>query len=235
MGIIRRDAKIREIPVGRLIQSYEGSPVFNEAMREVLREKLDGNLVMNIFDAASKTDIEIHVAHTKAPSALARLIVEEKTRFEVIGEITDEDEILAMIEERLLSKKFRLVCMANGDWNSIRTLSTLEEDVRCPVCSSKMIAALFPTDEEFVKVVGKKVAGKPLSKAEEKKYRAGGLTATLLSTYGKRALLVLAGRGLGPTAASRILHPGLTDKRALLKAIAEAEKEYARTRPFWGN
>ncbi|NHI83357.1 MAG: DEAD/DEAH box helicase [Candidatus Thorarchaeota archaeon] len=235
MGIIRRDAKIREIPVDRLIRSYENSPVFDEAMREVLSEKLDGNLVMRTFDRASRNEIEIHVVHTKVPSALARLIVEEKTRFEVIGEITDEDEILAMIEERLLSKKFRLVCMANGDWNSVRTLSTMEDDVRCPVCNSKMIAALFPTDDEFVKVVGKKVAGKPLSKAEEKKYRAGGLTATLVSTYGKRTLFVLAGRGLGPTAASRILHPGLTDRRSLLKAIAEAEKEYARTRPFWGN
>jgi ATP-dependent Lhr-like helicase len=235
MGIIRRDAKIREIPIGRLIQSYEGSPVFDEAMREVLSEKLDSALVVDVFDAVSRNEIAIDVAQTKGPSALARLIVEEKTRFEVIGEITDEDEILAMIEERLISKKFRLVCMANGDWNSVRTVSTLEESIQCPVCNSKMIAALFPTDTDFVKIVAKRVTGKTLSKDEDKKYRAGGLTATLVSTYGKRALLVLAGRGLGPTTASRILHPGLTDRRALLREIAEAEREYARTRPFWGN
>ncbi|MFX1369461.1 MAG: DEAD/DEAH box helicase [Promethearchaeota archaeon] len=235
MGIIRRDAKIREIPVQKLIQSYEGTPVFEEAMREVLSEKLESALVADVFERASNGKIELHVVETKKPSSLARLIVEEKTRFEVVGEITDEDEVLAMIEERLLAKKFRLVCMAKGDWNSVRTVSTLDDEVRCPVCNSKMIAVLFPTDTEFTKIVAKKVAGKPISRSEEKKYQAGGLTASLVSNYGKRALLVLAGRGLGPSTASRILRPGLVERHALLKEIANAEREYARTRPFWGD
>jgi ATP-dependent Lhr-like helicase len=57
--------------------------------------------------------------------------------------------------------------------------------------------------------------------------------ATLVSNYGKRALLVLAGRGIGATTAARILKPGLTDRHSILREIAKAEKEYARTRPFW--
>jgi ATP-dependent Lhr-like helicase len=235
MGIIRRNAKVREIPVRGLIHAYEDSPVFDEAMREVLEEKLDESKVMSVFDGIVDNEISIHTVRTKTPSALARLIVEEKSRFEVIGEITDEDEVLAMMEERLLSHRFRLVCMGSGDWNSVRTVSSLEDRVSCPVCGSTMIAVLHQKNTEFTKIVRKQVAGKPLTRDEDKKYKAGGLTATLVSDYGKRALLVLSGRGVGPKTASRILRPGLDDRHSLLKEIAKAEKEYARTRPFWSD
>ncbi|MHA2071637.1 MAG: hypothetical protein ACW985_07605, partial [Candidatus Thorarchaeota archaeon] len=233
MGIIRRDAKMREIPIKRLVKAYEGSPVFDEAMREVLDEKLDEKRVAGIFERGSSGELGVNIARTESPSHLARLIVEEKTRFEVIGEISDEEEVLAMMEDRLLSKRFRLVCMAKGDWDSTRTVSTMDDIVKCPVCESRMIAVLPPTDKDFTKIVAKRVAGKPLTKSEEKKYRAGGLMATLVSDYGKRALLVLAGRGIGATTAARILKPGLIDRHSILREIAKAEKEYARTRPFW--
>ncbi|MHA2431849.1 MAG: DEAD/DEAH box helicase, partial [Candidatus Thorarchaeota archaeon] len=78
MGIIRRDARVREIPIRKLIRAYEGSPVFDEAMREVLEEKLDESRVMRIFDGAESREIDVHIARTEVPSALARLIVEEK-------------------------------------------------------------------------------------------------------------------------------------------------------------
>jgi ATP-dependent Lhr-like helicase len=233
MGIIRRDAKMREIPVKRLIKAHDGSPVFDEAMREVLDEKLDENRVIDIFERVGSDELKVDIVSTESPSHLARLIVEEKTRFEVIGEISDEEEVLSMMEDRLLAKRFRLVCMAEGDWDSTRTVSTMDDAVECPVCRSRMIAVLPPTDKEFTKIVAKRVAGKPLTKAEEKKYKAGGLMATLVSDYGKKALLVMAGRGIGATTAARILKPGLVERHALLKEIAKAEREYARTRPFW--
>ncbi|MHA1905825.1 MAG: DEAD/DEAH box helicase [Candidatus Thorarchaeota archaeon] len=233
MDIIKRDSKIREVPVTWLIKSYEKTPVFEEAMREVLNEKLDETRVVGLFDSVTSGKIAIHIAETDAPSPLARLIVEEKTRFEVMGEITDENEVLRMMEERLLAKKFRLVCMGKGDWNSVRTVSTLDDEIRCPICGSKMIAAVRPVDDELVKVVRKRIQGKPLSKEEEKAFKAGGLIADLVARYGRHALFVLAGRGIGPRTASRLLRPGMTDRLTALKAVAEAEKEYERTKPFW--
>jgi ATP-dependent Lhr-like helicase len=188
---------------------------------------------MNVFDRYSNGKLQVHIVSTKAPSPLARLIIEEKTRFEVMGEITEEDEVLRMMEERLLSKKFRLICMAADHWNSVRTLSTLDDDVRCPICESKMIAAISPTKKDFPKIVAKRVRGERLTKSEEKEQRAASLIAELVSRYGKTALMVLAGRGIGATTASRILRPGLKDRLEILRAIAKGELQYERTRPFW--
>ncbi len=233
MDIIRRDSKIREVPVKRLIKSFEDTPVYEEAIREVLNEKLDESRAISFFEDVSSGKIGVHTVNTGAPSPLARLIVEEKTRFEVMGEITDENEVLRMMEERLLAKKFRLVCMGKGDWNSVRTVSTLDDEVSCPICGSKMIAAVRPSDDELVKVVRKRIQGKSLNKDEEKAFKAGGLIADLVARYGRHALFVLAGRGIGPRTASRLLRPGMTDRLSSLRAVAEAEKQYERTKPFW--
>jgi ATP-dependent Lhr-like helicase len=233
MDVIRRDAKSKEIPVRYLIKSFEGSPVFDEAMREVLEEKMDQKRALEVFTRYSNGKLKIDVVKTATPSPLARLIIEEKTRFEVMGEITEEDEVLRMMEERLLSKQFRMVCMAHGHWDSIRTISTFEETVECPICNSKMIAVLSISEKDFTKLIAKRVRGESLTKGEEKRYNAAALTAELVSRYGKTALLVLAGRGIGATTASRVLEPGLKERLEILRAIAKAELQYERTRPYW--
>ncbi len=233
MDVIRRDAKSREIPVKYLIKSFEGTPVFDEAMREVLEEKMDQKRALEVFTRFSKGELKVHVVKTATPSPLARLIIEEKTRFEVMGEITEEDEVLRMMEERLLTKQFRLVCMAQGHWDSIRTISTFEDVVECPICGSKMIAVLPISEKDFIKLIAKRVRGVSLTKDDEKRYNAAALTAELVSRYGKNALLVLAGRGIGATTASRILQPGLTGRLEILRAIAKGELQYERTRPYW--
>ncbi|MGD2073187.1 MAG: hypothetical protein PVG65_06840, partial [Candidatus Thorarchaeota archaeon] len=82
-------------------------------------------------------------------------------------------------------------------------------------------------------ILTKRKSGRQLSPDEEKEYKRAALMAELVSRYGKKALLVLAGRGVGVRTASRILKPGLTNRLEILKEIAKAEKEYAKTRPFW--
>ncbi|TFF86390.1 DEAD/DEAH box helicase, partial [Candidatus Thorarchaeota archaeon] len=218
MDVIRRDTKLREIPVRLLITIYEDTPVFEEAMREVIADKMDEQRTMEVFDRISKGDLELYIVTTDHPSPLARLILEERTRFEVMGEITDEDEVLRMMEERLLSRRFRLLCV-NNHWDSVRTVSTLEEDVSCPVCGSRMILATHPSQKDLGKVLAKASKGEKLFQTEKKEYRRAMLTASLISEYGKTALMVLAGRGIGPDTASRILRPGRLARGDLLREI----------------
>ncbi|TFG13466.1 DEAD/DEAH box helicase [Candidatus Thorarchaeota archaeon] len=233
MGIIRRTAKFKEIPSRRLIDVFESSPVFDEAMKEILREKLDENRMLEVFEKIDTGEIQTVISKRKQPSLLARLIIEEKTRFEVMGEISDEDEVLRFLEERLLSRKFRLICMAKNDWNSVRTISTLDDEITCPICNSRMIAAVRERVKNLPTILRKVKAGEMLSGEEKKRYENASLTASLVAQYGKKALLALAGRGIGPTTASRVLRPGQTDRLTLLHSIAKAEQEYERTRPFW--
>ncbi|MHA1771439.1 MAG: DEAD/DEAH box helicase [Candidatus Thorarchaeota archaeon] len=233
MRIIKKDARIKEIPVKYLINAYSETPVFYEAMQEVLREKMDENRVGDIFEDVAAGKRKLVIVRTEKPSPLARLILEGRSRFEVMGELTDEDEILRLLETRLRSSRLRLVCLT-GDWDSVRTISTLDDPIACPLCGSKLIAVTSTSDTSLRAIIRKRKRGKTLSKEEEKKFRSAMLSATMVSTYGKLALLTMAGRGIGPTTASRILTPSSAkDRLQLLRAIAKAEKTYAQTRQFW--
>ena len=58
-------------------------------------------------------------------------------------------------------------------------------------------------------------------------------TADLVITYGKRAVVTLSGRGIGPETAARILSKLPKNEEALLRAIFEAEKQFSRTKKYW--
>ena len=57
--------------------------------------------------------------------------------------------------------------------------------------------------------------------------------AELVRTHGHDAILCLMGRGIGEETATRILRGPDGDRIRLLRAIHNAELQYARTRPFW--
>ncbi len=233
MGIVKRNARLRDIPVGRLIESYVDSPVFEEAMEEVLSEKMDPMLIGNVIDRVREGTVEITTVRTEKPSTLARLIVEHKTRFEMITEVTGEEDVLRLLEERLLSRRMRLVCM-RGDWESIRTVSTLDDTVRCTRCGSTLVAVTNTTDKDLKQLIARVQRGESLTRNERRRYERAALSSSLVATYGKVAVMVLAGRGIGPETASRILRPGNVEHRlTLLRAVARAERDYARTHQYW--
>jgi len=74
--------------------------------------------------------------------------------------------------------------------------------------------------------------GERLTGSEERVVRAAQQSAILVMSYGKRALLCLAGRGVGPAAATRILG-SCRSYEELVREIAKAEASYARTREYW--
>ena len=91
-----------------------------------------------------------------------------------------------------------------------------KHELVCPQCNSRMVALLHPME------VDKEISAKKLTKS-----------ASLAKSHGERAALVIAGRGIGPDTAGRILRKQLGDDSDLVKAIIEAEITYARTRRFW--
>ena len=51
--------------------------------------------------------------------------------------------------------------------------------------------------------------------------------------HGKKAAMVLVGRGVGPDTAARILARYHLEEAELLRDILAAEVSYARTKKFW--
>ena len=108
----------------------------------------------------------------------------------------------------------------------------LPENIRCPFCKSKLIAATFWSDMELKNIIERKLRGSALSKDEEMKFDRAWKIASLINNFGNLAVFVLSGHGIGADTCARILR-NYIDDGSLLKTIYETEKQYVMTRGFW--
>ena len=84
-----------------------------------------------------------------------------------------------------------------------------------------------------MKIVKKKLRKKRVTEEEEKEWLKGWKNASLIQDNGKRAVIALAGRGVGPTTAIRIFRRHCKSEDDFYLNILKAERDYTRTRMFW--
>src|SRR5256886_15440316 len=53
----------------------------------------------------------------------------------------EEASIIDVVKSRLLSTKWRLLCMNCGEWDGIRKVDNLQDKIRCPKFFFKLTAA----------------------------------------------------------------------------------------------
>ena len=99
----------------------------------------------------------------------------------------------------------------------------------CQNCGGNMIALLKEYDREKIKLLKKE---KPTPE-EKKDIQRIVRNANIVNENGRRACMTLAGRGIGPDAASRILRTMYTDEDDFLRNILAAEVLYAKNKRFW--
>jgi ATP-dependent Lhr-like helicase len=73
-----------------------------------------------------------------------------------------------------------------------------------------------------------------LSIDENHKFERAWKVASLINNFGKKALIVLAGYGIGADTAARILR-NYIDEKEIYRSIYEAERQYVTTRGFWND
>jgi ATP-dependent Lhr-like helicase len=76
------------------------------------------------------------------------------------------------------------------------------------------------------------VPAKETLRKNKREYRRVYKNASLVATYGKDAIIVMAGYGIGVDTAARILRKQKKGDE-LLEEIIKAEITYSKTRQFW--
>ncbi|MEM3585879.1 MAG: DEAD/DEAH box helicase [Candidatus Jordarchaeaceae archaeon] len=233
-GAVEKNKESYQISPRKLATIFSNTPIEEETIRELLTEKLDVERTENVLKAIKDGRVQVIFRKMKKASPLTEIAIQGEIR-EVVSPETPVSELINTVKGRLLSKKVKIVCaLASCEgWETVRTVESLPEKPQCPKCGSRLLAVLSPEDSEFGRVLKKRKREEKLSNEEEKILKKGIKTANLVLDYGKQAIICLAGRGIGPRAASRILSRELRTENDLYRAILEAEKEFVRTREFW--
>ncbi len=233
-GVVGRDVKLSSAK--RLSKLLEGSLMERAAVEEVLVDKLDAVRLSEVLKkvASGEVAIEVYEGSLEAGvSPMAYYIIDAAAPHGIMPPAKPVRLLLDMLKQRLMEKDVKLLCMFCGQWESVRKVGYLPEEIKCPRCGAKFVAVTWKGDEELARALRKHLKKQRLTKEEQEALRRGQLSAGLVLTYGRKAAIAMAAKGVGPHTASRILGRPHRSEDDFYLDILQAEREYAATRAFW--
>lgn len=224
-GIIRKDADYRELNMTKLMQSFEHTPVMEETLEKTIWETMDIERTEEVLRRIRSGELEI----VYAPMSRIGKKALDSTR-ELYKPSRADRSILLALRKRLMEEEFTMLCLnCEARW---KTKAAREgRRIRCWKCSSPMVAAV--SGYELDRVPKHLHSAKKMSEQNIRDVRKLRKNANLVMEFGQKALIVLAGRGIGPDSAARILSKQASTEEELLKDVLEQEIIFARTKRFW--
>jgi ATP-dependent helicase Lhr and Lhr-like helicase len=229
-GIVARNVKFDKLNINKIVTTYASSPIYEETMREIFLEKMDLAGAAEVLEKIKSGTIAITMS--EGLSYLGELGLSQQFS-DVMKPRMPEKEISRAFRRRLLLTKVRLICVNCGEYNLVKTVRNVEQEPECPKCGSRLIAVVSKGKHGAQEIVRKKLKKKELTKEELAEFQTIRRSADLVIVYGRRAVEVMAGHGVGPQTAARILSMLQTNKEQFYKDILAAEKNFARTKIYW--
>lgn len=233
-GMISREA-VYDKKVARMIYDrYSKTPVSAESIRELVHDKYEMAQTQQVLDSIKAGTIKIHWVEVTEFSDLAKTIIEHSGKMAGMTPLSVEKGVIELVKERLDKTKHRLVCIRCGKWERVMETKDVPEEVSCPSCRSRLVTATFWSDDEMSRIIRTRLAGGKLTPEQNHKFERAWKVASLINNFGKKALIVLAGHGVGADTAARILRNYVDDEQ-VYRSIYEAERQYVITRGFWAD
>lgn len=230
-GIVGRGAIYERKSARFLYERYSKTSLVDEALRELFHDKYDLKNSDKILKKIRDNDIEVKWLEVDNFSKLAEPILDHTSKYYSSPANLDKG-ILDLVKARLEKTKHRLICARCGKWEKVVQTSEIKNILACPYCKGRQITTTYYSDYDLPKIIRKKHEGKKLSSDEKHKFVRAWKVGSLVESFGKIAITVMSGYGVGADTAARILR-NMVDEEHLFKQIYEAERQYVVTRGFW--
>jgi len=209
----------------RLLTALADTPVYDEALREVFHADLAAPETADLLEGVQHGSTDLAIARERTPLGTAGRSA--GTEF-LVPDNADAD-VIETVRERIRDDRVILFCLHCTEWKQTTKVRRVRDQPECPDCGSTRIAALNPWDDETVAAVRATEKDDEQERRTERAHRAG----SLVQTHGKRAVIALAARGVGPHNAARIINKLREDEDEFYRDVLKQEREYARTQSFW--
>lgn len=232
-GLVDKNAIYDKRMARFIYDRYSKTPISKESLRELIHDKFDVQSTQEILQKIRSKEISIHWLDLSAFSPLANSIIEHHAKSSS-SPLSIERGVLELIKERLEKTKHRLICIRCGKWERLVETREISESISCKKCGSKLITTTFSSDYELTKIILSKLKGSEINSEQNHKFERAWKTASLINNFGKKAITVLSGYGIGVETAARILRNYVDDEN-LYKNIYDAERQYVTNRGFWND
>ncbi|MDE1862662.1 MAG: DEAD/DEAH box helicase [Thaumarchaeota archaeon] len=230
-GIVGREAVYDRKAARFLHDRYSRTPLGREALRELYHDKYDIGGAAGVLVRIRNGEVPLRWFEVDGFSRLAEPILDHTTKYYSSPASLDKG-VLDLVKARLGKTKHRLVCMRCGGWEKVVETCEVAGVLSCPHCRSRQVSATFYSDYDLPKIVQKKAAGKKITAEENHKFNRAWKVSSLIENFGRTALVVLSGYGVGADTGARILR-NMVGEEEMYRQIYEAERQYVTTRGFW--
>lgn len=230
-GLVEKNAVYDKRLSRYIYDRYSKTPISKESLRELVHDKFDVKATEDILRKIRNKEISIHWLDLTHFSPLAQSVIEHHSKASS-SPLSIEKGVLELIKERLDKTKHRLICIRCGKWERLVETREVMGSISCRLCGSKLITTTFSSDYELSRIILNKLKGSEINSDQNHKFERAWKTASLINNFGKKALTVLSGYGIGVETAARILRNYVDDEN-LYRSIYDAERQYVITRGFW--
>jgi len=222
-GAVDPDADYERISLSRLAGLFEGTVVQKETYRELFSVYMDAGSAAEIVRSVRDGETEVLIAPVSILGAAGLFSSKDQ-----VPPPSADKAVIATLKKRLDEQEVVLACMHCRKWKSRTQVSRVPDKPKCPLCGAGLIAAIKPWDEPLLALAGKKQKNGEEKEVEKRLLR----NANIVLSSGKKAVIALAARGVGPENASRIIG-SYADGDAFYREILKAERNFVKTHRFW--
>ncbi|MDI6654438.1 MAG: DEAD/DEAH box helicase, partial [Candidatus Hydrothermarchaeota archaeon] len=181
-GAIAKDVSYQTIKIGKVIDAYEGSPIFGEVLKEIFKNSLDLKNTKKVFEGIKSGEINVEFVQLDKPSPLAELGL--KAYAEIVLPERAERMILKALKKRIEDRRIELFCIYCAKWSTTFRVKNIQE-LRCKNCGAGMLAVLKGRYKEMESVYRRFKAREALSATEKQEVKRMQASANLVLSYGK--------------------------------------------------
>ncbi|MEM3578799.1 MAG: DEAD/DEAH box helicase [Candidatus Bathyarchaeia archaeon] len=231
-GALEKWADFSNVSLQRLLKSFEGTPIFEEALKEVFIKDLDVERLIHVLAKIRNGEIAVQKVETGGTATpVARVGIE---RVSMKTDLIPPERMRAVLVEsakaRLLNETCVFVCTNCWSYADMIRVKDLPAKPKCPKCGSEALGLLKEEEEKILPLIEKR--GEKLTKSEEKLQKQAVQTARLIEKYGKTAAVALCARKVQPTDVKEILEKNAKLDDKFYELVLEVERK-AISKRFW--
>jgi len=236
-GALTRGKTMSYERLAQLPKIFDRTPIYDETLREAMVEKVDLKRVKEIMHDIRSGNMKIStVFSADKPTPLAYHIL---YKFSDLSELMAPERVLLSNIERMKraieARTVKMFCMSCGNWSLEEKVRNLTEQPECQKCGARLLAILYPSEDlnRLRDIWKKRHEGKEVTEEELKELTHARREADLTLSYGKKAIVAMEVKGVGPETASRILGKMHVKEDEFYMDLLKAKIQYLRTREFW--
>jgi len=236
-GALPRGKTMSPERMAGLPSRFKETPIYDETIREVMIEKVDVPTVKRIMKDVKEGKTKVStLLRLEKPTPLAHRIF---AKYSEVAELMAPEYVVLSNIERMkkstLARTVRLLCLSCGNLIKEKRVRDLSEKPLCKKCGSGLLAKLMQRQDPdtVCSLLKKRQEGKELTPEELDELIYARRTADLILSYGRKAIVALQIKGVGPETAFRILGRMHPNEDNFYMDLLKAKIQYLRTKPFW--